>query len=348
MSLFTRMPRSEFQHSVICGRIVDPVFAESIRRCGVEVHEIGFEQSIFNPLRFMRAAKVARSYRPDIIHGAILDGYLLSSIVGFGTCVPVSVMEETSDPQNRRWKGHVLSRGMAAMADHCIGVSDSVGRYLTDTIRVPKNKVTVIRNGVEKPRPSSPARLSKLRTDLGIDTQDIVIGTVARFSPEKRFDILLKAFSALTRYKGVRLLVVGDGDERRKIESWIEELRLEDRVILVGAQSHVADFYALMDIFALASEHEAFGMVNAEAMRLGLPVVATRVGGIPEVVLHGMTGRLVPPGDVEAMAKELSRLIEDEGLRKTLGAAGRAFADDIFSAERYVNEMAALYRRLCR
>ncbi|MES1926952.1 group 1 glycosyl transferase [Salinisphaera sp. T31B1] len=209
------------------------------------------------------------------------------------------------------------------------------------------SKVTVINNGVASPIRSTWDDKAKLREALGLTEEYVVVGSVGRMEDEshKRFGDLIKAFSRLATPL-TRLLLVGDGGERPGLEALCERLSIRDKVLFVGYQADTYKYYELMDIFALASEREAFGLVNAEAMRCSLPVVATRVGGIPDVVEHEKTGLLVPPRDVDAMAKSLFRLISDPSLRECMGAAGKLRADREFSAEGYVARVESLYQRL--
>lgn len=348
LSLFRRLAAPDFYHRIIFSGIQDYKFAEHMRNYVVAIDEIGCPESIFKPYKFKRVAEIIDEWRPDVIHGSIIDGYTLASVVGRLKKTSVVLMEETSDPQNRRWKAHLLARAMAGLADHCIGVSPGVGRYLTDTIHVPRSKVSVINNGVELPDLPDRVKLAELRAKFGIEKSDFIIGSVGRMADEthKRFGDLIQTIASLSDLRHVKLLLVGDGSERNRLERLAKELGVRDRVIFAGYQFIVGHFLGLMDVFALASEREAFGLVNAEAMRCGLPVVATRVGGIPDVVVHGETGFLVGARDTEAMASAFRRLIADPELRSSMGVAGKRRADREFSAESYVNRVHQLYERL--
>jgi glycosyltransferase involved in cell wall biosynthesis len=348
MSLFNRLPARTYQHRVVCVQILDRKYADMMRRVVDRIDQTGSFQSIFNLRRYKKTARIVEDWQPDIIHGAIFEGYTLSSIVGCLKKVPTIIMEETSDPKNRRWKGHALSMLMGRMADHCIGNSPSVGSYLVNGLKIPKRKVSVINNGVEQPEETSSDELSKIRIRLGIHDEDIVVGMVARMHDEthKRFGDLIRAFSLLPRQSNVKLLLVGDGPELIKIKALANDLDVLNRVIFAGFQFQVGPFYALMDIFVLSSEREAFGLVIAEAMRCKLPVVATRVGGIPSIVVDGQTGFLVEPRDVVALRNKIYLLLQNEFLRQEMGSAGKVRADRKFSAERYVSDVDSLYKRL--
>lgn len=338
---------SNIRHKIICSSAHGPI-AEKLRLAGVELIEVGAVESIYNWQRYRVAARIVDDWQPDIIHGAVIEGYTLASIVGSWKRIPV-IMEETSDPQSRRWKGHLLARAMAGLADHCVGVSPNVGRYLTETLHIPKRKVSVISNGVEQPACPDNARLQTLQADYGIETGDLVVGSVGRaFNEHKRFSDLIRAIRLLKDIFSLKLLIVGDGPDLPMLRDLAKQEGVDDLVIFAGYQPEPGHFYALMDVFALASAREAFGLVNAEAMRCSLPVVATRVGGIPDVVVDGETGILVPPDDVKALADGLRRLLTDASLRQQMGEAGKARADLEFSSERYVEEVRCLYERVAK
>ncbi len=345
LSLFRHLPAG-YGHLVLCSEVRNHRFADQMRAVGVEVLEFGAANSRFGLGRYRFACSVVREYRPDLVHGAVFEGWTVGTIAGRLARVPVIIMEETSDPKNRRWKGHLLARAMAGLADHCVGVSEEVGRYLTDRLHVPQRKVTVIPNGVERPSVGRGDDPLSLRSSLGLEGRDLVVGSVGRLDDaHKRFSDLIKALARLKDLP-VKLLLVGDGPDRRMLEELVEELGLEPRVLFAGWQEDLGDYYALMDVFALASEREAFGLVNAEAMRCGLPVVATRVGGIPEIVLDGDTGLLVAPRDVDGLANSIRRLLSDESLRIRMGAAGKLRADREFAAEVYSARVHDLYQFL--
>ncbi len=153
----------------------------------------------------------------------------------------------------------------------------------------------------------------------------LTIGTIARLEPKKGIDVLLRAFASLVG-NGVRavLLIVGDGGWAAEYEAYVHEAGLVDHVIFAGYQPDVVPFLARMDVFVLPSLSEGLPLVILEAMAMGVPVVATQVGGVPSVVKEGETGLLVPPGDAVALAKALCRMVNDEGLQRSLSQAAYA------------------------
>ena len=315
----------------------------------MEITEVGEVQSVFALDRYRIARRLAREWRPDIIHGAVMEGTVLASVTGVLTRTPV-VVEETSDPANRRLFGHILARTASIPANRCIAVSPFVGRYLIDRLHMPPSKVRVIVNGVRVPETVDASARTALRRDLGGGDDDVIVGTVCRlFDDHKRVSDLIRAIGMLLLSDDrprVHLLVVGDGPDAESLRRQAAQTAEPRRFHFVGEQVPADAYYGVMDVFALASAREAFGLVAAEAMLAGLPVVASRVGGLTEIVEHEVTGILVPPLAPGSLAEALRRLATDRGLRERMGTAGRSRAERLYTVERYVSEIATLYREV--
>ena len=338
---------ARYEQVLICTQAIGGLPAQ-FRDAGCAIHEIGLFRGIFDRTRYARALQVVRAFRPHIIHGAVYEGVAVAALVGRAAGVPVIMGEETSDPVNRRRRGNLLYRGLAGLTHHMVAVSPAVQRYLVNRIHVPARKVTLINNGVAEAAPVSAEQRRTLRAGLGIASNDLVIGSCGRLlDSHKRFSDLLRAFATLqTQVPHAHLVIVGEGPDEGALRQLAAHLQIADRVYFTGYQANPRPMYAAMDVFALASAHEAFGLVLVEAMLAGLPVVATRVGGIPDVVAEGVSGRLVPASTPESLADALLGLLQSPALRAQFGAAGLARAREQFGADRYVREFDQLYQRL--
>jgi glycosyltransferase involved in cell wall biosynthesis len=230
------------------------------------------------------------------------------------------------------------------LADSVIGVSRQVNE---DLIRdgVPKARTRVIYNGIDFARLTAQPG-TDLRARLGIAPDAVAIGAVGSLIRRKGHDVLLRAMAQLAGTPAPHLLVASDGPEREALMRLSHELGISNRTHFLGYHDPITDLYATCDIMALASRADAFGLVLAEAGFSHLPVVATSVGGIPEVVLDGETGLLVPPDNPDALAHALSRLVDDPALRQRMGEAGRIRAEQVFSAPRMAAEFHVEYDRL--
>ena len=222
---------------------------------------------------------------------------------------------------------HLRSQGRRALAtldrlagrrqDHVVACSHAVADFLVADYGYRRDSVTTIRNGW------SGAPLPRERSER----RPTVICT-GRLRGQKGHDVLIEAFAqAREEIPRARLILLGDGPERASIERLIDDLHLEGSVELAGTQADVWPWLARADVFALASRYEPLGIAVLEAMAAGLPIVATGVDGIRELVEPGVSGELVAAGDVAAMAEKLSALLSDPGRAVDYGEAGRRFAE---------------------
>lgn len=347
LTLARMLPPQKYEQRILCTQAAGGL-PPQFREAGCEIHETGVLRGIFDPGPYRRALAAVRDFKPHLIHGAVYEGVALAVVAGRLGQVPIILGEETSDPVDRRWKGQLLYRLLSAAAHHMVAVSPAVQQYLTARLGLAADKVTLINNGVDEPNPAPPAEVEKIRRRFGLHDEHIVIGTVGRLLDKcKRTSDLIRALALLkSRHSHIHLMVVGSGPDETMLRQLSKSFGVEKQVHFAGYQSETRAFYETMDIFALASANEAFGMVLVEAMFAGLPVVASRVGGIPSVVHDKVSGLLVNPLQPMELANALEILVNDAALRKTMGQNGRLRASTCFTADRYVREIDRLYSRL--
>jgi glycosyltransferase involved in cell wall biosynthesis len=211
---------------------------------------------------------------------------------------------------------------------------------------VPPDKLMVIHNGVDSDA-FFPEHEDREDADLETGGRGPVVGTVAFLNERKGIRYLVAAFrSVVDRFPDARLQIVGDGEERARLEAQIAALDLETNVSLLGRRADVRRMMNGFDVFVLPSLWEPFGLVIAEAMACGKPVVATHVGGIPEIVEHGSTGLLVPPAAAEPLADALITILANAELRHKLGRAGQRRFLERFDARIMAQRYEELYERL--
>jgi sugar transferase (PEP-CTERM/EpsH1 system associated) len=248
-----------------------------------------------------------------------------------------------ADPDGRNRKRNVIRKCISPMVDRFVAVSDDLKRWLTDTVGIAGQKVERIHNGVDTEL-FSPAGRQDARGLLGFDEQTVVIGTVGRLDPVKDHSSLLRAFlSVMWSVMPVRLVIVGDGPMRNSIEMQARQLDIADRILLLGERQDVAQIMKAFDVFALTSIAEGISNTILEAMATGLPIVATRVGGNPELVEHGLNGQLVSAGDVGGMAAAFQSYLDNSQLRREHGRHARSRAESAFSLHRMASDYAELY-----
>jgi sugar transferase (PEP-CTERM/EpsH1 system associated) len=260
--------------------------------------------------------------------------------------VPVRVHAEhgrdAGDPHGLNRKHNLLRRGVTPFIDRYIPVSDDLQRWLRQVVGVPDAKTLMIANGVDTERFKPSVRAAR---------DEFVIGTVGRIQDVKNQSGLIDAFILLRdmlpaeRHR-LRLSIVGDGPLLGKITEKVRAAGLQDVVWLPGSRTDIADLMAGFDVFALPSIAEGTPVTILEAMACGLPVVASNVGGIPEVVEQQSTGMLVPPSDAAALAGALARYVQDPQLAARHGAAGRLRVERSNSIAAMVAGYAGLYDTL--
>jgi glycosyltransferase involved in cell wall biosynthesis len=278
------------------------------------------------------AALLAGRRRPPIIvhtfHGHVLRGY-------FG----------------RFWTGvfRLLERVLARITDVLVAVSPEVRDELVAFGVAPATKFRVIRLGIELDERLSPdgAARAETRRVMGVADERFVVGWIGRMTAVKRTDVVLESFRRL-RDEGVDavLCMVGDGPDRQSVENLAGGLGIMRDSLFPGYQEDVGPFFAAFDVFVLPSGNEGTPVTAIEALASGCPVVATRVGGVPDVVTDGEDGFLVDPGDVEGLAASLARLANDPALRARMGGAGRERMRSRYAVDRLIDDVDRLYREL--
>jgi glycosyltransferase involved in cell wall biosynthesis len=237
----------------------------------------------------------------------------------------------------------------------------AVSEYLAEKAKkLGAKKTIVVPNGVDT-KVFRPGDKIKLRKKLGFSEDDLIIVSHSRLTPKNGLDLLIKAFSRIKNYelrirgenkkretRNLKLLIMGGGHQRGELEGLIRDLRLGETVTLAGEKPHreIPDYLAMGDGFCRPARDEGFGISFIEAMACGLPVVGTRVGGIPEVVDEGETGWLVESENEEEVVTALVRLLGDKELRKKMGEKGRKVAVERFGWERVLKRMEEVYQLL--
>lgn len=223
----------------------------------------------------------------------------------------------------------------------------SVSQWLADETRAVfdyTGEIRVLPNFVDETR-FRPRENDALRRELGGDEHPLIVH-MSNFRSLKRPTDAVEAFHKLDRDLGARLVLVGEGPEMTHVRELVCRYELGEHVLFLGAIDAVEDVLAAADLALFPTESESFGLAALEALSSAVPVVASDVGGLPEVVEHDVCGLLAPVGDTSAMAAHMNRLLRDPALMKRFGAAGRRRATELFSLQRSLQQHEALYRSL--
>ena len=265
------------------------------------------------PDELRRMAELCRRERPDVLHTHMSRAHFFGVLLRRPAGVPCVATAHNQKLQ-LHWRAH----------DAVIAVSEATARFQRLFNFVPAARLHVVHGFVEPPsRLPDESERETLRGRLGIGPGERVVGTAARLVPAKGVSDLLRAVALLRRRVPVALVVAGSGEKAFEERLRTEALRLEVPVRWLGFCDDLPQLLPALDVFATASRREALGMAALEAMAAGVPVVATRVGGLPEVVEEGGTGLLVPRRDAAAFAAALGKVLLDEGLARAMGSAGR-------------------------
>jgi glycosyltransferase involved in cell wall biosynthesis len=306
--------------------------AERLHDLGIDVQVLGGVGLVGRVLSLRRNL---RSQPTEILHthnpGPHLIGALTRSLVS----VPVLVHTKHGRNPDGGWRGRVLNHLAARATNALVGVSKDTADTAVALEHVPAARVRVIWNGVDL----GPMPTARLRGSRAI--------CVARLNPIKDHETLLRAARLVADHDPrFELELVGDGVERERIERLRDSLGLGDRIRLSGARHDVRARLDRADVFVMASVSEGISLTILEAMAAGLPTIVTAVGGNPEIVVDGVTGRLVPPRDPGALARALQEVLSDPGGAAAMGRAARARVEESFDVRRMVGRYEALYEEL--
>jgi glycosyltransferase involved in cell wall biosynthesis len=311
--------RRDFEVVIATGE--EGFLTSSCRKNGIPVHIVPHLERRIRPPADARAFwelfNLIRRLQPHLIHAHTFKAGFLGRLAGRLLGVPSIYTIHTwlfgTPAMSPLWSalGAPCERLAANCCDRVITVSEAGARLVRSHRIAPQSKVVTIHNGI--PDCSERAHLR--------DNRSPVITMVACFAEVKQHDVLLRAFAHIR--PGPRLRLIGDGPKRAISEKLARDLRIQDRVEFLGDRADVAPLLASSDVFVLASQFEMFPLSILEAMRAGLPVIASDVGGVREAVVHGETGFLVPSGSIPALAQALTQIAGNFDLRLHFAHAAR-------------------------
>lgn len=303
---------------------------------------------------YVRLWRTLRQLDPDLVatyNLGALDVAPVARLAGVRRVVHAEHGRDAADPDGSSRKYRLLRRWMAPFITCFVAVSDDLATWLLGRIGLADDKVICIPNGIDTAHyhPTDEARRERPLLGTLAPPGTLLIASVGRLDPVKDQASLITAFKTLCHTDPehgarLRLVIIGEGRERQHLEQLIGDT--DNHVHLLGNRADVAELLPECDIFALPSRAEGIPLTILEAMAAGLPVVATDVGGVGEVVVPGQTGTLVAASDPAALAAALNHYVDDPALRQRHGSAGRARVEHRFSLPNMVSTYAALYDRL--
>jgi glycosyltransferase involved in cell wall biosynthesis len=343
LNLVRHLP-DRFEPVVMCINEAGPI-GEEIRRTGVSFSVLGLTPGLARPLDVLRLRDALGAVTPTIVHTFLLTGSLYGRFAAMMSGVPIVIGTEVNIYEKKQPLHARFERWLMRGTDAVIASAESVKDYYVTQVEADPDKVDVIYNAVDWAQLQTTMTRDEFRKSIALPIDAPAAGIIARLTEQKAHRVLFESM-AQPELSALHLVVVGDGELRDDLRRRAEALGIQGRVHFLGARRDLGNVLAAVDIFAMPSYWEGLPLSMVLAMGAGLPVVASRVAGIPEVVADRVSGLLVDAGDSAQLARALSALVEDPALRAQLGAAARAFVRPRFGVDGYVTSVTALYDRL--
>ena len=352
MQIATRLDRERFESWYCASRWSEDARAGEQARAAVE----RLRAAGVTPLGLgRRSAAAAWAWRPlvrlmrnesiDVLHSHKFGSNVWAALLAPLARVPVLVAHEHTwsyegQPIRRFLDRELVARRSAAF----VAVSAEDRRRMIEVERIPEESIVLVPNGID-PVPAGDG--ARARRELGVAADAPLVGAVAVLRPQKGLDVLVRAAAEAAReLPALRVAIAGEGPERGRLEALAAELGVEDRVALLGQRSDVPDLLEAFDVAVSSSWFEGSPLAMMEYMDAGLPMVATRVGGVPDLIEDGVHGVLVEPGDPSALAAGIVELVRDRGRAEEMGARARERRRTEFDLDGTVRRLERLYEDL--
>jgi glycosyltransferase involved in cell wall biosynthesis len=351
MEIAMRLDQSRFESVFCASRFWDGLENERVQeaerrmqRAGVRYFGLG-RRTPTDMYRWFGLRGLLRRERVDVLHSHMFGSNAWGTVVGRLARVPVIVAHEHTwsfegRPLRRLVDREVIGRGSTVF----IAVSRDDERKMIEIEGVDPKKILHVPNGIAPPPPPSGA---DVRGELGIPAEAQVVGTVSVLRPQKALDVFIRAAARLLRDNpALYVLLAGDGPLRGELTGLAQSLGVQDRLLMLGYRSDAADVMAALDVAVSSSAYEGSPLAVMEYMESARPIVATRVGGVPDLIENGVHGLLVEPGDEAGLAAAIGQMLADRDAARRMGEAARERRQREFTVEVMVRRFEALYERL--
>ena len=336
--------KGRFTISILC--IESPVgpIGEILLKKGYRIDSLSRKQG-FDFKLIAEIRKYVRRHKIDVLHCHQYTPWVYGLFGSLFTGAKVIFTEHGRFyPDRTSWKRRVINPFLVRLTYHITAISKATRQALVDYEYIPAAKIEVIYNGIAELEIDNIAT-RQLRNELSIPENALILGTISRLDPIKNHRLLISSFARiLQKYPNLILLIVGDGEIRSDLEKLVNQLDISDNVIFCGFQPNPAAYLQLMDIFLLPSLSEGTAMTLLEAMSLSKPCIVTNVGGNPEIIEDRVSGLVTPSNDEDRLVAACDSLLQDAGLRKTLGDAGRKRFEERFTVQGMAEKYQGIYQ----
>lgn len=346
-TLARNLNREVFDVSVVC-LLRKGFFSGELESEGIRVHLVAeSEPDARSRLLFLKLARFLKCERPDIVHThnthAMIDGTLASVLAR----VPVRVHTDHARQFPDRVSYMITENLLSRYVDRVVAVSERSKQDLVQFEKIAAKVISVVPNGADIDAGSW--NRDQVRQELGLRGHEFLIGTVSRLTEQKGTRFLIEALPAIVAtHPEIKLVVVGDGASRKNLENQVAQLTLDRYVVFVGYQKDTEKYLTAMDLYVLPSLWEGMPIGVIEAMACSKPIVATAVGGVPEIIEDGITGHLVPPGEATGLTGAVRKCLEDREKNLRMGLAARSRYEERFTVKTMVTNYESLFFDLVR
>jgi len=345
IELVKRLDKNKYNVTVCCITRGGPL-EEDLKKLGIEYH-ILYKRFKFDFTVIFKLTRLIRQKKIDLVHTWNFTANAWGRVSAWIAGVPIIIASEHGTFSPVLKHQILVDKLLLKCTDKIITVSDNLKESVERMEEIPHEKIIAIHNGIDINEFSTSINNTNLKNELKIDSECTVVGIVARLDPLKDHESFLRAAGHIVKeLSEVRFLIVGDGELRGKLESLAGEIGLGEKVIFTGFRRDINNILPFIDVFVLCSGSEALGVAILEAMACSKPVVATNVGGIPEVVKDEETGILVPPGNPQVLAKVIVNLLKDREKARRMGLAGRRRVEQYFDIKLNVKKAEEIYDKL--
>ncbi|PHS59391.1 MAG: glycosyltransferase [Alteromonas sp.] len=337
---------TQYRMSIYC--IESPLgpWGEDMKKAGLKIvnakRKAGFDLSLIKSLR-----QYIIKHKIDIVHCHQYTPWVYGAFGAAFTKARVLFTEHGRFyPDSTSWKRKIINPILTLLSSNITAISKATKQALTDFEYIPEKKIQVIYNGIAPVNETEKLR-NELRQSLSIDEGTILLGTVARFDPIKNHTMMIEAFDLVKqKFKNVKLVIIGDGEERANIESLIDTLSLNNDVILTGYKQDAARYIQAMDLFLLSSLSEGTSMTLLESLSLGVPCIVTDAGGNAEIIKHKEVGLVTLNNDKKSFSEAILVILSSPSMYQLMKNNCRPYFNENFHANRMNNQYSLAYDKL--
>lgn len=339
----------DIEPSVCCLDYVG-VWGEELKRDGFKVFNLERKEGL--DLGILRKIKlILKKEHPDILHPHQYTPYFYTVASCFSLKRPRIVFTEHGRffPDRIRIKRVIFNQFAQFFTDAIIGVCGFTKEALVKYEKFAQNRIEVVYNGIKIEEFSADIDAVLNKKTLQLNPDNRIIGTVGRLCIEKNHKMLIKAFAEVKKQiSDVKLLIVGDGELRAELEALSQKMDLANDILFLGERQDVAELMKIFDVFVLSSDSEAASLVLLEAMASGTVIIATNVGGNPELVINGKTGILVQRGDYQGLSDSIVFIIQNPDIKKKMEEAERQLIYQKFNFINMLDKYMNIYSRILK